>query len=215
MADIPVFCNCPLKIPSDFAPPARALGAAPAPLVLLRCSRHCYAMCGTSSGSHLRRLPSQASKPFGAFATLRRRRSSTPARETGASGGLRIGRACFPSPPRQPCGLPRASRALAVSLRCSVNRLTAFHFAASQACGILGSMPRLRLVLLRGPRNPSVSSATPGACALRLRLRACLPSHASEPPAVSPRGPRSPAASLGLRLARRRSPREFCFVGAV
>ena len=67
------------------------------PAVCLRGSRHCFAMYGTSSTSHLRRLPLRALKSFGAFAVLRRRRSRYAARETGASDGQRPGRASFPS----------------------------------------------------------------------------------------------------------------------
>jgi len=57
-------------------------------------------------GSHLRRLPSRASKPFGAFAALRRRRSSSPAPGT---CGFRVpaprAAPCFPTLLRKPCGL--------------------------------------------------------------------------------------------------------------
>ncbi len=151
MPVIPVLGNRHMKITPAFAPPARAFGAAPAPLVLLRELRS----------------PLPPSLRSGACGLLRR------LREPAAFGGRDQGHALFP-------------------------------FAASQA-----GRPSLRsgLVLLRGPWNPPVSSAAPGAGTLRLRLRVGLPSHAAEPPAASPCGPRSPAASLGLRLARRRSPR--------
>ena len=52
-------------------------------------------------------LAPRATKPFGAFATLRRRRSSPPARETYASQDQRTSRACFPSRPSEPCRLTR------------------------------------------------------------------------------------------------------------
>ncbi len=187
-----------------FAPPARALGAAPAPLVLLRCS-----------GSHLRRLPSQSSKPFGAFAALRRRRSSTPARETGASGGLRIGRACFPSRLRQP---PVAS----ASVTASALRSAAGFASPGGLAPVLREPPNG--VSLRGSRHcyamcgtsyasPSgadllrlrTCSAAPGVCTLRLRLRVSLPSHASEPPAVSPRVEAKPPCGFAFNVCSRRT----------
>ncbi len=112
----------------------------------------------------------------------------------------------FPPPPRQPCGLPRASRALAVSLRSS-GSLHAWPaarrwspFATPQA---LPAPLRFAVGLASQASEPFGFLGGSGSHLRR------LPSRASEPPAVSPRDPRSPAASPGLCLARRRSPREF------
>ena len=122
-----------------------------------------------------------------------------------------------------PLVLFRPPRALAVSLRRSVNRLTAFHFAAPQALpaphcfavglasqasepfGFLGSSGS-PAVCLRGSGSrhapPAASRwspfATPQALPAPLRFASGLAPFASEPPAVSPRCPRSPSVSSGI-----------------
>ncbi len=68
---------------------------------------------------------------------------------------------------------------------------------AAEPFGLLASSKNLRFRRpTQGPRLFFL--AAQGACTPGLRPAVGLPSHASEPPAVSPCGPRSPAASLGL-----------------
>ena len=64
---------------------------------------------------------------------------------------------------------------------------------APQACGFPGPSPGLRLVLLRGPRNPSVSSAASETCT-SLSQRT---GHAWFPPRLH-----KPSASLDQRMSR-------------
>ena len=113
-------------------------------------------------------------------------------RETGASGGQRPGRACFPSLLRQP---PLASASATASVLRSAAGFASPGGLASLlgepacfACGSVFVSPRTSAAL----RSASVA---PQALPAPFRFASGLASRASEPPAVSPRGPRSRYAS--------------------
>ena len=81
--------------------------------------------------------------------------------------GHHTGRACFSSPPRQPCGLPRASRALAVSLRSSGSHLRRLPSRARSPNGLLAGLGTLRFP--RRLRKPALPVANAGAALVFLR----------------------------------------------
>ena len=150
MTDISPFHNHHMKIPPlILRRRPRAEGAGPAPLVLLRWLRS----------------PLAPSLRSGAAGLLRR--LGKPALPRANTRAALVFPRCFgshlwrlPPPPRQPYGLPRASRALAVSLRSSGS----LHASpAAQLMSPLGlrKPAGLRfapaLVLLRGPRSRNAS----------------------------------------------------------
>ena len=140
--------GCCRQIPVSFAPPARALGAAPAPLVLLRCS-----------GSHLRRLPSHASEPPAVSPRSPRNPSvSSAASEICASRGPYSGRACFPSQLRQPCGLPSRFRK---PLRVLLHGSTSLRFSGPKPRAASCLVPHDPLGI-KGQTTKSITLQTPG-----------------------------------------------------
>ncbi len=143
----------------------------------------------------------------------------SPARETDASKGQCKRRACFPSLLHKPSAsngrrqrqrlvLFRPPRALTVSLRRSVNRLTAFHFAAPGTCGF--QRPALLATpcfpsLLRKPFRRRFASPPVLLRLLRSHLRCLLAALGALPPrpaAVSSGIPFVIPAKAGIRTLR-------------